>query len=186
MNFSNFFGDYPRIVSAYPACGKTSFCKFRCSNINAIDLDPAPFHQINNSTKGITYNEKFPQNYIDQIMNTINNSEDPTTLIFISTHKEVRDALVKAKIPYIIIFPDLSMKDIWISRMQKRNDNAEIIKKADMNYEKYIREIRDYESNNPLVYKYLMLDGDGVAITRDFTNFMIKEVCKDFLDKFYE
>lgn len=115
------------IISAFPGMGK-SFAtdSLKKSGYKVSDSDSSNFSK-----------DKFPQNYIDHIKK-IKNKKD---IVFISSHKEVRDSLKDNNIEYIIIYPYQSDKEDMMERYKGRGNDEKFIKFMDENYNNFIKEI---------------------------------------------
>lgn len=113
------------VISAFPGCGKTYFYKKFGRAFNILDSDSSEFSWVKDSEGHNTKerNPEFPQNYIAHIKDNLNTAE----VIFVSSHKEVREALVKAKIHYVLVYPDISLKQEWIKRFVRRGSNGDFI-----------------------------------------------------------
>ena len=106
------------IVSAFPGTGKT----YLAEKYGFQDSDSSKFSWItiendNPSVYSIPTkirNPDFPKNYIEHIKNS------DADVIFVSTHKEVRDALKAEELPYILIYPERSCMVEYKDRYLKR------------------------------------------------------------------
>ena len=122
-----------KIISAFPACGKTTYYKkwsqYSLENVwrirnngeqaynnlglpcgqKILDSDSSEFSWVKDEYGNNTSvrNPKFPQNYIDHIKEKML-TED---IIFVSSHEVVRDALKQNGIPYHIFYPKKEQKD---------------------------------------------------------------------------
>jgi hypothetical protein len=112
-----------KIICAFPACGKSYFFK-NAENvgISCIDSDSSNFKWVygyyNNGTTKIK-NPDFPNNYIKHIKDSIGKYD----FIFVSTHKEVREALRKADLKYILVYPELDLLEEWVGRCYLRGED---------------------------------------------------------------
>ena len=95
------------LCSAFPGTGKTYF--FNNSDKTVLDSDSSTFDK-----------SQFPANYIKYIKDNIGKVK----LIFISSHKIVRDALVENGLDFVLVYPSPDLKDDYIQRYKKRG-NAE-------------------------------------------------------------
>lgn len=120
------------IISAFPGCGKTVATRMFGDQIDIIDSDSSSFPK-----------DKFPKNYIDEIENRIGTCD----VLFISSHKHVRDELDKRKIRYTLYYPSENRRNEFLENYVKRRSKPELIKKIDENFNAWIREIDDMESD---------------------------------------
>lgn len=118
------------VISAFPGTGK-SYATKKLDNV--VDSDSSKFDKVN-----------FPANYIEYIKDEI---EQKTSVIFVSTHQEVRDALVKADIPFILIYPDISLKEEYLRRYKKRKSPQSFINLLDEKWDDWITSC-EIQSNN--------------------------------------
>jgi len=126
------------IISAFPGCGKTT-CTNTTKEFTIMDSDSSDFSWIkdengNNTTER---NPEFPQNYIRHIFENLGKFE----VIFISSHKEVRDALLDLGVQFFLIYPNINLKDEWIYRFRNRGSSESFISKISENWDSYINEI---------------------------------------------
>ncbi len=101
------------VVSGFPGVGKSYYVS-RGEGSDympqgfAIDSDSSTFDKSN-----------FPKNYIEHIKSNIGKVK----IIFVSSHKEVRDALVDAKIDFTLAYPYANLKDEYIERYKERGSD---------------------------------------------------------------
>lgn len=140
-----------KIISAFPGTGKT-YCynKYKNTDIKILDSDSSEFSWIKdkdgNNTK--ERNPKFPNNYIEHIKENIGKVD----IIFVSSHDIVRKALKDNDINYILVYPCVHYKDIYIDRYIKRGNNENFINFIDKNFEKFINEM----DNETFPYKIIL------------------------------
>jgi hypothetical protein len=81
------------------------------------DSDSSLFSKLSNGEK----NPDFPNNYIQHIKSLINEKD----FIFVSSHKEVREALKANNIPFILIYPNKDLLSEYLIRYTERgNENS--------------------------------------------------------------
>lgn len=113
------------VISAFPGCGKSHFFRENKDKI-VLDSDSSKFDK-----------SYFPNNYIEHIKNNIGKAD----IILVSSHKEVRDALVDNDIKFTLVYPDISIKDEYLQRYKDRNSSESFIKLLDNNWEIWIDEL---------------------------------------------
>lgn len=96
----------------------------------------------------------FPQNYIEHIKSAIEDNK----VVLASSHDTVRNALIKEKIPFTLVYPDVSLKEEYIERYSKRGSPEAFIKLISSNWEKWLEECEDLSS--PLVTKVKLKSGE--------------------------
>ena len=97
-----------KVYSAFPGVGKTTY--FNTTDGNVLDSDSSKFDK-----------KHFPENYIEHIKSGLDN--ESVDKILVSSHKDVRDALVKNGISFVLVYPDRSLKDEYIQRYKDRGNN---------------------------------------------------------------
>ncbi len=91
------------IIMGYPGIGKSSAAR---DDYRFIDLDSSVFKSIPNWAK-----------YYAEIAEKLSHQG---YYVFVSTHAEVRNRLYKSKEKVVLCYPDISLKEAWIGRLQKR------------------------------------------------------------------
>ncbi len=115
-----------KVYSAFPGVGKTTY--FKSTDRNVLDSDSSKFDKKN-----------FPANYIEHIERNI---QDPNVdKILVSSHKDVRDALVKKGIPFVLVYPDRSLKDEYIQRYKNRGNNDAFVELLEKNWDMWMDEM---------------------------------------------
>ena len=147
-----------RIYSVFPACGKTWLYEHQEDyGLKILDSDSSQFSWLIEEVedpycviigegeikpvihKNKVRNPDFPNNYIEHIKNNIGKYD----YIFVSSHREVRQALDDANIDFTIVYPRIDCKDEWVGRCYIREKNGESGCGAEimnMNWEKWISE----------------------------------------------
>lgn len=133
------------IVSAFPACGKSFTTKYLSMHkgFNVTDSDSSKYSWIYDELGNKT-NERNP-NFIEDYLNHIKEESLVRDFIFISAHDNVRKALINEKIPYCLVYPDISMKETMLARMKERGNDESFIKFQEENFESFINEINSIE-----------------------------------------
>lgn len=187
-----------KVISAFPGCGKSTYYKewSQYSPENAwrrknngeqvychfdptvpvgdkiIDSDSSLFSWIydENGNKTDVRNPDFPNNYIQHIKDHLN-TED---IIFVSSHKVVRDALRENGIDYVLVYPEKSMLQEFTWRYKQRGNTEEFIKYITDNWDNFIDEMDQETFPEKVVLKpWTCYDAITVTIMND-----IMEVCE--------
>lgn len=165
-----------KIISAFPGCGKSTYYKkwsqYSPENVwrirnegkqvyysvgipiplgkKILDSDSSLFSWIydENGNKTDKRNPDFPNNYIQHIKDNI----DKQDIIFISSHKIVREALEKEGIKYYLIYPQKDMKDEFIKRFRERGNDEKFIKYQEEHWDEFI----DDMNNETFPYKLIL------------------------------
>ena len=107
------------IYSGFPGVGKTHFCEqYGCS-----DSDSSKFDKDN-----------FPGNYIRHIKGL-------DGIVFVSSHREVREALVAEGMWFTLIYPHIELKMEYLERYLRRGSEDAFIQLLDANWETWLEEL---------------------------------------------
>ena len=119
-----------KVYSAFPGCGKTTY--FNKTDRNVLDSDSSKFDK-----------RDFPKNYLDHIGRNV---EDPSIdKILVSSHKEVRDGLVKNEIPFVLIYPERELKGEYLQRYKDRGNNDSFVEFLDGMWDEWMDEMDSQE-----------------------------------------
>jgi hypothetical protein len=119
-----------KVYSAFPGVGKTTY--FNTTEKSVLDSDSSKFDK-----------RKFPTNYIEHIER--NMKDQKIDKILVSSHKDVRDALVNKKIPFVLVYPDRTIKDKYIQRYKDRGNNNAFVDLLDKNWDNWMDEMDNQE-----------------------------------------
>jgi hypothetical protein len=129
------------IISAFPGTGKSFL--FLNSDKLVLDSDSSNFDK-----------KDFPKNYIKHIKKFIGIID----IICVSSHKIVRDELVKNNLNFILSYPDINLKQQYINRFLHRGNNENFIKLLSDNWERWIEECKNQKYCKHLImadFEYL-------------------------------
>lgn len=125
-----------KIISAFPGTGKTVYhSKHRETTL---DSDSSNFSWIIYENGNKVRNPAFPKNYIDHIKENIGKYE----FIFVSSHKEVREALLENCIFFYLVYPDRTRKDEFIKRYKNRGNDEKFVELVSNKWDDWMNEIR--------------------------------------------
>ena len=99
------------IICGYPGIGKSSIVRHYQG---VIDLESSNFKIVNDWYK--------------VYVNVAEDLDNQNYIVFLSTHKAVRDELDKRKLNYFIIYPSLDLENEWKERLLKRYTETPIPK----------------------------------------------------------
>lgn len=117
------------VIVGFAGVGKTKATEaLVASGHNVIDSDSSSFPK-----------EGFPGNYIENIKSII--AEGSCKVLFVSAHKEVREALRNAGITYLVVYPNVGLKKEYLRRYEVRGSSPEFIKLLSDNWENWIAEL---------------------------------------------
>ena len=142
------------VISAFPGIGKTFL--YQENTVNYGDSDSSKFSKKN-----------FPKNYIEHIKEAIKVKQ----VLFVSSHIKVREALVKAKIPFIYVLPTCDRKQEFLFNYEQRGSSKEFIKKVDRNWENWLM-LSGYNKDYPVYFcKYGYLKDNMENIIKEYREF---------------
>lgn len=116
-----------QVVAGFPGVGKSTLTK---EDPSIGDSDSSQFDK-----------EYFPGNYMAHVRNRM--VADKLTLV--SSHDIVRQALVKSKIDYILVYPALECKDEYLKRYNKRGSELKFIDLLERNWNDWIKDCQAQE-----------------------------------------
>lgn len=121
------------IISGFPGVGKTSLYQKSSGDFIIMDSDSSTFDK-----------KEFPENYICHIKENIGKAD----IILVSSHKDVRLALESHGIEFMLIYPNIGLKDEYLERYKQRGSTQGFIDLIAKNWELWINEIMELENND--------------------------------------
>ena len=115
------------VVSAFPGCGKSHLFRNKGEK-KILDSDSSKFNK-----------SEFPQNYIEHIKSNIGRVD----IILVSSHKEVRDALVNEGISFTLVYPIKDIKDQYIQRYIDRGNDGKFVDLLKQNWDNWTDELEN-------------------------------------------
>lgn len=157
-----------RIISAFPGCGKSHF--HRENKETTLDSDSSLFSWIYHEDGTRERNPEFPNNYIEHIKENIGKYE----FILVSSHEEVRNALLDNCLFFYLVYPDRfcdESKDMYIQRYIDRGSPESFIALVDENWDAWIHDLYFCETgckNSALPYDwYLSTEIDHIIASEN-------------------
>jgi len=148
-----------RIISAFPGTGKTIYHLKHTET--TLDSDSSNFSWIiDNGEK--KRNPNFPNNYIEHIKENIGKYQ----FIFVSSHKEVREALKDNCLFFYLIYPCRDKKEQYIQRYKNRDNTQDFVKLLENNWDIWIRqcEFEEYGcANITMLWNYIEKELDHIV-----------------------
>lgn len=142
------------IISGFPGIGKSLL--YNENKEYYCDSDSSKFNK-----------KDFPNNYIKHIKE-IQNSKN---LILISSHIEIRNALVENSIPFIYVIPTLDRKLEFIENYKKRGNTKEFIENVNSNWDRWLM-ISAYNISYPVyACKYGYLKDNMERIIKQYSQY---------------
>jgi len=122
----------PMLVAGFPGTGKTHYTNTESGYMPqglATDSDSSKFDKSD-----------FPQNYIEHIKEKIS---EGYARIFISSHKEVRDALVGNGLEFTLVYPKKELKEEYLKRYKERGSPDGFINLVSGNWDLWLDELKN-------------------------------------------
>ena len=99
-------------------------------------------YKVSDSDSSLFDKSQFPSNYIQHIKQ----QQEIMDFVMVSTHKVVRDALILEDIPFYLVSPTYSLKDVFIQRYIDRGSPEPFIQLMKDNFERFVDECFDVKS----------------------------------------
>lgn len=122
-----------KIISAFPGTGKTTFFNNYKDTFTILDSDSSTFDK-----------KEFPQNYISHIKENMGKCD----YILVSSHEDVRNALVKEEIEHFLVYPKVDCRSIYLDRYKGRGSSLQLIDIIDSNWYDWIKQCDDHCYDN--------------------------------------
>jgi len=132
------------VISAFPGTGKSEYIRLG----EGSGYMPQGFACDSDSSK--FDKSEFPKNYIEHIKRRIN---DGYARIFISSHKEVREALVSNEIEFTLVYPEIGLKDEYLKRYKERGSPQSFIDLISEKWDSWINELSNQKGCKHKVLK---------------------------------
>lgn len=144
------------IISGFPGIGKTYFQQKNKDKV--LDSDSSSYSwTVNQETGEKQRNPDFPENYINFIKSTMLTNQ--YNFILVSSHKEVRKALVEGNIDFTLVYPAIQCKEEYIVRFQKRGSPKAFTDLISKNWDIWLKELRGQAVN----FRYVLSSGQYLS-----------------------
>ena len=130
------------IISGFPGIGKSHFFKTCPDSLVCCDSDSSTFPK-----------DDFPSNYIRHIKEKMAD----TDILLVSSHQEVRDALLENGIGFTLVYPEAGLRDEYLERYRNRGSDDGFLKLLLKMWHQWIADIE--QEDNPLCKKVLLGPG---------------------------
>lgn len=123
-----------RIIAAFPGSGKSTV--HATGRYSSADSDSSQFSWSVDAAGVKLRNPDWPANYMAHIKEQIGQVD----FIFVSTHKEVRDALLRECLFFYLVYPVADLKEEYVARYRQRNSPQAFITLLDNQFDTWVRE----------------------------------------------
>ena len=123
-----------KLICGFPGTGKSYYV----SRGEGSDYMPSGFATDSDSSK--FDKSDFPKNYIEHIKEKIN---EGYARIFISSHKDVREALKQNGLMFYLVYPKIELKNEYLKRYKERGSSDNFIKLISDNWDSWITECKN-------------------------------------------
>ena len=124
-----------KVICGFPGTGKSYFARTATGLVS--DSDSSSFSWIQQDGEKVR-NPNFPTNYIDHIKYLI---DQQYTYVFVSTHKDVINALSNSGIEFSIIYPSRELKQEYLDRYRNRKSPEVFINLLDSKWDEFIDDV---------------------------------------------
>lgn len=151
----------PIVVAGYPGVGKTMFYN---KSLNK-DNDESKFEVYDSDSS--KHKENWPWGYLNHIQEKINylSNQDRIGIIFVSTHKDIICGLINAGVRLYICYPDISLKDAYLKRYEKRGSDEKFVELMNTMWETFHESIEDVLKNNHSLVKSIKLHHEDSTLS---------------------
>ncbi len=163
-----------QVISGFPGVGKSYFVE---KNPSCLDSDSSVYSWSVDDDGERIRNPNFPKNYISHIEGNMGK----VPIIFVSTHKEIRDALVENDIPFTLVYPRRDLKEEYLNRYRARKSPEGLINVVAEKWDAWINEMEETHCDACVLSSGEFLDM-GVVLSTMFTHLLDKEAT-EFLRK---
>lgn len=119
------------LIAAFPGTGKSFYCSSQNSEYIS-DSDSSTFDK-----------KDFPVNYIADTKQKILQNYSH---VFISSHKEVRNELVKNNLEFILVYPNINLKQEYLDRYKSRKSSDAFIQLISNNWDSWLQELKNQQN----------------------------------------
>ena len=123
----------PQVISGFPGIGKSHFYTHECRDLKVSDSDSSKFSWVRPGER----HPDFPQNYMQHIKTLLGEVD----VVLVSSHKEVRDALVAAEVEFTLVYPERGAKEQYLERYRQRGSDAAFLALLDQKWDEFLDEM---------------------------------------------
>ncbi len=125
------------VISGFPAVGKSYFYATASERmlVTVADSDSSQFSWKRPGER----HPDFPDNYMRHIKSLLGKRD----VVLVSSHKEVRDALVANGIRFALVYPQRAIKEQYLERCCTRGSDNVFVELLDKMWDEWITELQE-------------------------------------------
>lgn len=136
-----------KVVAAFPGTGKTHFTENYSGEGTVLDSDSSAYSWLKQEGGLKIRNPEFPGNYMDHIASNLG----VASVILVSTHEDVRNALVEHGIDFTLVYPDRTLKDEYVQRFRDRGSPEAFVNLIDGKWDEFVGQLEGQEGAEHVV-----------------------------------
>lgn len=149
-----------KVISAFPGTGKSHLTSSYGGKGVVLDSDSSSYSWLGEGADRIR-NPDFPSNYMRHITGQLGTA----SLILVSTHEDVRNALVGHGIRFSLAYPERGLKDEYLERFERRGSPEGFITLMDNNWDTFIGQLEGQQHADHVVLQQGQYLGDIVDLS---------------------
>ena len=126
-----------KIISAFPGTGKSVY--FQKNPQKTLDSDSSNWSWAYEGTNRVRHPD-FPSNYISHIKENMGKYD----IILVSSHAEVREAMLDNNIFFYLVYPDPTRKEEFLERYRNRGNPEGFIQLVSDNWDDWMKEVENH------------------------------------------
>lgn len=132
------------VISGFPGIGKSTFARSQ-PKLAIIDCNSEQFgwSDLNKRIR----NPEWPKNFADFVISKLHQAD----MICISSHPEVRDALIQQGVHIFLVYPDVAQKEEYLSRYRNRGNSEEYVKRMGEKFKEWIDGMKQQRGGTHIV-----------------------------------
>jgi hypothetical protein len=140
-----------KIISAFPGTGKSHFTANNAVEGKVLDSDSSSYSWLHSAdgskVEPPVRDPNFPKNYMDHIREEMGSA----AVILVSSHADVRTALVDEGIDFTLVFPERGLKEEYLERFSKRGSPEGFINLIANNWDVFLDQLEDQQGCETVV-----------------------------------
>lgn len=131
-----------KVISGFPGVGKSSMpssIEVEGKQYKVVDLESTPYSWKVSGDGSKVRHPDFPFNYIDAIQEHVAQGH----LVLVSSHAQIRQALMGERIPHMVVYPSLTLKREYMERYKNRGNDEAFLQLVSTNWYDWIEEIEE-------------------------------------------